>query len=792
MMKNGWILLMLTLFSGVVIAQDVSTKVNGVVKEAETGEGVPFATVVLVSSADQSIIAGNTTDDTGKFSLTTNANDFYVRITSIGFADKEIKDFEIIAGIANLGEVKIAQSGQALDEVIVRAEKSQTTFELDKRVFNVGKDLSSTGASAMEVLNNVPSVNVTIEGQIQLRGSGGVQILINGKPSVLASESGNALGSITADMIEKIEVITNPSAKYEAEGTSGIINIIIKKEERKGINGSMSLNTGVPANHSLGFSMNKRSEKLNLFTQIGVGSRSRPNFFENENRDLTSGNTVLSEGEDFRNETFYNVVLGADYYFSDRDVLTVTGNYVLEMEDQPSFTSFQFLNADREVLSSWEREEETTASNPKWQYEVNYKKEFKDNKEHSLLFSAQGNFFGKDQSSDFINTTLTGDRANELQQTRTNYSEIRNTIKIDYTKPFSEQFTLEAGGQYLALQVTNDFEVSNFEDGSYVSDPAFTNIFDFDQSVLGVYSTLAYEGKKFGVKGGLRLEDTNVETFLRTNAEPNDQRFANLFPSFSSSYKVNNEFSLQASYSKRIYRPRLWDLNPFFNIRNNFMIRAGNPDLLPEFTDSYEFMSIYQVDKASFNLGVYYRYTTGLIESVTTVTDNVNLSRPLNLGTSGTTGVEFNAEYNPSKWLRLTSDFNYNYFNREGQLESLSFDFAGDQWSAEIGSRFKLAGDFDIEASANYRSRVQTVQSLQSANLFFDIGFRKKILKGRSVLNLSVRDIFASRFRESVFDQPGSGFYQYSFSQRGRFIAASFSFGFGKGEAMEYSGSRRR
>lgn len=173
-----------------------------------------------------------------------------------------------------------------------------------------------------------------------------------------------------------------------------------------------------------------------------------------------------------------------------------------------------------------------------------------------------------------------------------------------------------------------------------------------------------------------------------------------------------------------------------------------------------------------------------------TVQDNVNFTKPVNLGTNCTTGVEFNAENNPAKWVRLTADFNYNYFNRKGQLESRNFDFNGDQWSADLKSKFKLKGDVDIEASANYRSRVQTVQSLESANLFFDIGFRKKILKGRSVVNLSVRDIFASRFSESIFDQTGSNFYQYSYSRR--FIVASFSYGFGKGEAMEYSGNRRR
>ena len=241
-------------------------------------------------------ITGVTTELDGEFKVETNATDFYIEISFIGFENKTITEFSIKNGKVSLGQIYMSENNQELEEVVVRAEKSTTEFRLDKRVFNVGKDLSSTGASALEVLNNVPSVNVDIEGAVSLRGSSGVQILINGKPSVLASEQGNALGTITADMIDKIEVITNPSAKYDAEGTSGIINIVIKKEERKGINGSVSINTGFPQNHSIGLSLNRRTEKFNLFSQVGVGYREMPNDSENINRDLVNGKTVYSNG----------------------------------------------------------------------------------------------------------------------------------------------------------------------------------------------------------------------------------------------------------------------------------------------------------------------------------------------------------------------------------------------------------------------------------------------------------------------------------------------------------------
>ncbi len=774
----------------VLSAQQQKILVTGTVLERNSQEPVEFATVMIADKATKKTITGATTGIDGTFSIESPKEDFYVEISFIGFATQTINEITIVAGRADLGKIMLSDDSQTLDEVVVRGEKSTTEFKLDKRVFNVGKDLSSTGASALEVLNNVPSVNVNIEGQISLRGSEGVQILINGKPSVLASEEGNALGTITADMIEKIEVITNPSAKYDAEGTSGIINIVIKKENRKGLNGSVSLNTGIPHNHSFGLSLNRRTEKFNLFSQLGVGYRELPSDVENINRDLVNNTTVLSNGEEFRNETFYNVILGTDYHINDHNVLTLSGFFAYEVEDQPSTTNFRELDASDALVSEWARSEDTKANNPKWQYELQYKSDFKDDEDHTLLFSALGNFFGKKQSSDFFDNTLSGSDADATQNTRTDFQEAVNTFKLDYTKPFAKNWTLETGAQYVLNDVSNDYEVNNLLDGDWVNDPLQTNVFEYHQKVLGVYGTGAYEGDKWGLKLGVRAENTDLNTLLTNTNETNKQNYTNLFPSVHTSYKLTQSLSLQAGYSRRIFRPRLWDLNPFFNIRNNFSIRTGNPDLQPEFTDSYEVSSIYIVGKASLNFTVYHRYTTDVVERISIFENNVNTTKPYNIGTNQATGLEFNAKVTPNKWLSFNGDVNYNYFNRQGELEGTSFDFASDQWSGKVTSKLKLPAGIDFEVTGHYQSAYQTVQSEVSDNLFADLGLRKKIMKGRGVLNLSIRDIFASRIRESVTDQ--AEFYLYNFRQRGRFVALGFSYGFGKGEAMEFSGARRR
>ena len=788
-LKNSIYLLLLILSSSFAIAQE-NIEIIGKLVEEETSQPIPYATLVIKDKSTNKNITGVITDNSGNFIVTTTKPNFYVEISFMGFETKTITEFTVTNRKVNLGTIKLLPNSQALDEIVVTGEVSKTVFKLDKRVFNVGKDISSTGASALEVLNNVPSVNVNIEGDISLRGSSGVQILINGKPSVLADQSSNALGTITADMIDSIEIITNPSAKYEASGTAGILNIILKKEEKKGWNGSVSVNTGIPDNHSLGLSLNRRTENFNLFAQLGAGYRSLPQESENINQNLITNEVLLSNGEEFRNETFFNLTLGTDYHINDLNVLTLSGNFAYEIEDQPSNYNFQFFDENNNLISNWIREESTEATNPKYRYELNYKKQFKNNEDHTLQFSALGSFFGKELASQFTNTTSSGTNINSDQQTETNFQQADYTFKADYVNPVSEVYTIETGAQYVINDVGNDFEVRELIDGAYVVNEDLTNNFEWNQKVLGLYATGAYEKEKWGIKAGLRLEQTNVNTLLTNTNQSNERDYSNFFPTLHTSYKISDNFSLQAGYSKRIFRPRLWDLNPFFNIRNNFNIRVGNPNLQPEFTDSYELTSIYKIGKASLSSSLYHRYTTDVVERVSTFKDNVTLYTPENIGTNSSIGFETNGKYSPNTWLTLTGDFNFNYFDRAGTFENQVFDFTGSQWSSRLGSKIGFPTDIDLELTGNYRSGFETLQGEQTGFAFMDLGIRKKIFKGKAIVNLGVRDVFASRIQERFVNQPT--FETYSFGQRGRFFTLGISYGFGKGEAMTYSGGRRR
>ena len=771
-----------------ITAQSESYIIKGIILDNNKKFPIPYATIKEVDGDSSKAINITISQEDGQFQLKTTSKNPNLNIDFMGYEQLKIRNILMKSKTLNLGEIFLKELTQNLEEFEIEVEKSTMEFKLDKRVFNVGKDISSTGASALEVLNNVPSVNVNIEGQISLRGASGVQILINGKPSVIASEQGKGLSSITADMIEKIEVITNPSAKYEAEGSSGIINIILKKDQRKGINGSISVNTGWPHNHSTGISINNRTEKFNLFAQIGLGYRSLPRMKYNKNENFLNLIDLESLGTEYRNEFYYNLILGSDYYINDNSLVTLSGSYALEIEDQPSSFEFIMDSVDLEI-GSWERSENTVAINPKYQYDLQYANDINGNEDHTIIASATGNFFGKNQASIFINDNFSGDIYNPQQETETNFKEEKHTFKLDYKKPIGQYLVLENGIQYVWQNVNNDYAVKNNINNSWVIDTGLTNQFEYQQNVLGLFLTAAIEKNKLGLKGGLRLENTLLQTLLITTNEENNRNFNNLFPTLHFSYNLNKHVGFQFGYSKRIYRPRLWDLNPFFNIRDNYNIRTGNPNLLPEFTDAFELSSILIQEKVSVSMSFYKRITNGVIERLSTFENNVNTYIPYNIGKKDATGLELNTKINVNKQFSLLGDFNYFQFIRTGEFNNQNIDFSAHQWYTKWTSKLKLTSTTDLELSGQYESGYQTIQGEIQPQLYGNIGFRQKLIKGRAIVSFSIRDLFASRIWVNEIIQ--NDFSLYSRSFRGRFIIFGFSYGFGKGEAMEYSGARR-
>ena len=445
-----------------------------------------------------------------------------------------------------------------------------------------------------------------------------------------------------------------------------------------------------------------------------------------------------------------------------------------------------------ELISEWDRNETTVAGNPKYQYELIYKRDFLDNDDHTLIFSATGNLFTKEQSSNFENKTVIGSSTFNDQKTKTDFGRISHTVKLDYVKPFYDKWEIEMGAQFTDNDLSNDFEVQDLQQGIWLSNQGLTNVFDFRQKVFGLYGTGSFESDKWGVKLGLRREHTNTETNLVNSNLLNSRNFADLFPTFHSSFKLIKKLSLQLGYSRRIYRPSLWQLNPFINIRNNFNISAGNPDLRPEYSDSYELAAIYNTSGLSINCSIYQLNTTEKITYVTTLQNNISERSPENLGTSNANGIEINGKFDGIKKIVITSDFNLNRFNRRGIWGTQNFNFNGTRWSSELRSKIKFPKDLDVEATLNYLSGYSTVDGERGPSRNINFGVRKKIADGRGVINLMVRDIFGTRVSESRAIR--SNFIVNNWATSGTFFSLGFSYGFGKGEAMEYQskGGRRR
>ncbi|NOU60334.1 outer membrane beta-barrel family protein [Marinifilum caeruleilacunae] len=760
--------------------------VSGKIIEKSSEVPIEYATIAILAN-DGQLITGGISGKDGSFQLESPRKDFYIKVSFIGYQTIEIKDFNIKNNKLELHAIYLSSSHAQLGDVIVRAEKSQTVFKLDKRVFNVGQDLVSAGGSALDILNNVPSVDVSIEGTISLRGSSSVQMLINGKPSVMASSK--TLGTITADMIDRVEVVTNPSAKYDAEGTSGIINIILKKDNKKGLNGAVTANVGSPKNYSFGLGMNRRTEKLNLFTQIGIGDRRflSENYSKTINYLSDTQPQTISKGDGEKNEQFYNFILGADYHISKYQSISVSGHYAYESEDEYSTTNYEY----NELLGSGTdesiRKETTSASNPKWQYELNYTKEFADNKERKLSASATGSFFGKDKISLFTNTEGNGYLNLKDEKIDNDFSNAEYSFQADYVHPFSEHTILESGVK-MDINLNKDEQIQYDQSGEdWLVNDNLSNKFEFDQNISALYSTYAYEGEKISFKLGLRAEHEYKKSKLENTQENNSSNDTRLFPIFHTSYKMNEGFSLQAGYSKRIRRPHMWDLNPFESFRDPLNISKGNPDLKPSLSDAFEITAIRQFKSGSINASVFYTHTKDVVDDIYFVNDNVRTTMPVNVGKSKNTGVEINSKLEPLQWLSLLAEANFTAYKRTGSYEEQDFDFSNESWSARMTAKFKLPYQIDAEYKFRYRSKAESLQGFYKAISYSDFGIRKKFMKGKAVINLSVKDVFDSRKRK--FESKSSDFYTYSEHRRsGRLWVVGISFGFGKGETMEYSG----
>ncbi|MBA4853851.1 outer membrane beta-barrel family protein [Emticicia sp. BO119] len=757
-------------FTQVSFAQNSGKlKLKGKIIDAQSGAPLSYASVRLFKLPDSSFVTGNITNDTGDFSIDAPAGTYYALLEFIGYKATKTPVFSLTPDNSpyDLGTLKVATSSQTLDEVEVRAEKSSMEMTLDKRVFNVGKDLANAGGTAVDILTNVPSVSVDIDGNVSLRGSNNVRILVDGKPSGLVSiKGGSGLQQLQGSSIERIEIITNPSARYEAEGMSGIINIILKKERKEGFNGSFDVITGLPINLGLAANVNYRRKNLNFFVNYTTSYRNTPGRNSLYQEVYKGDSTRITQQNSTHNLKGQNnsARAGIDYFFNENNVLT--GSYLWRISKGKRFSDIRYrdyLNSLDNPTGITYRTQDETETEPNSEYAISYKRKF-ERKGHEL--SADVRYLDNWEDSDQYYNQKTvkpdgsaSDIPATLQRSLNYETEKQLLFQVDYTQPFAKDGKFELGARSSSRDMTNDFSLTQqANDGTWFPIAGFTNDFLYEENINAAYGILGNKVNKFSYQVGVRAEWTNVTTTLKKTNEVNPRKYNNLFPSVHLTYEFPKQNSMQISYSRRIRRPTYNDLSPFSTFSDSRNFWSGNPDLNPEFTDVYELGHIKYFENGSISSSLYYRFTDGKIVRIRTLDGAGNsFTRPENLATENSFGYEFTTSLSPYKWWKIDGSFNFFRAIIDGANFDASLKSDTYSWFTRLTSRFTFWKNTDFQIRGNYEAPQQTPQGRRKAIAVMDLAVSKDILKNNATLTLNVSDVFNSRIYRSITE--GVNFY---------------------------------
>ena len=800
-MKNLVFLVLISLFASTSNAKSAETfekiSITGKVIDNETKQPLEYATIVI-KSLDGNIVTGGITDNSGSFEIQVSKVTYNISIEFISFKTITYKNNEI-TGNTDLGVISLNIDAESLDEVEIIAEKSTVEIRLDKKIYNVGKDMTVKGGTASDVLDNVPSVSVDVEGNVSLRGNENVRILVNGKPSGLVGLSGtDALRQLPADAIEKVEVITSPSARYDAEGTAGILNIILRKGKAQGFNGSFTASAGNPDNFGGSINLNFRTNKANFFTSTGYNYRNAPGNSSNNVTFFDEFGAISSyrneKSEYDRENNNFNTRFGIEYFLSDNSSLTGTVLYRKSKGDDVSTNVSNELGLENILNRTYERVEFEKDEDKTLEYALNYTKDF--NKDgHKLTLDFQYGESIEDSNayiSDFDTFPSYIENAPEKNTTDEESKDI--LIKGDYVLPLGENSQFEFGFKADLNQLNTDYLVEDFNENTnqFYNNTNFSNTLDFEQNIYSIYSQYGRKINKFSYLLGLRAETTDRKIDLIQTNENYDKKFTELFPTVNLGLEFNDSESLTLGYSKRLRRPRHWFLNPFESRTSETYIRKGNVNLDPTYTNSFDLGYLKRWEKFTLNSSIYYQHAINNIEMVQTedtrlindVPTLVIIRNPVNLSSQDRYGFEFTANYNPYKWWRLSNSFNFFKSVTEGEYDNVNYDSDDVSWFTRLESRVTLPGKIDWQTRAMYMGPSEGAQSKSEGMVSINLAFSKDIMNENGTLSLNVSDLLNSRKRKSTSYSPTTesvGEFQW----RQRQIMLNFTYRFNQKKKRE-------
>ncbi|NDV42765.1 outer membrane beta-barrel family protein [Flagellimonas sediminis] len=794
------LLLTLTTIQGQVRQNQQNITISGKVVDADSGQPLEYATFVLQETDSPDKVTGGITDTSGEFSIETAPGKYNIRVEFLSFKTFSSNN-QTYTTSTNLGTIKLEADVAQLEAVEVVGERTTVEVRLDKKIYNIGKDITTSGGNVSDALNNIPSVSVDVEGAISLRGNDNVRILINGKPSALAGfGSTDILQQLPADAIEKVEVITSPSARYDAEGTAGILNIVLKKEKTLGINGSVNTTVGVPFNARVTTNFNIRTEKFNIFNTLGYFHRESPGGGRNDNRyfsDASDYDRIIEDRDTNRDDDGFNVNIGMEYFLTDKS--SVTGSFFYRWSDENNVTendNQRFIgdNLDSRTL----RTEDQAQKENSRQFSLNYTNNINDDGQKltadlQYSYDNEDGLTGIQENNTYPNTDLLA-----LENIYEKQSEEQFLAQADYVLPMGDaQF--EAGYRGTFKKEVNDYLLDQYDtiSGEFITNDDLTNVFTYRENVNALYTQYGNKYGKFSFLLGLRLENTQLKGNVDANIDSEalqeivgqdvdlnfDKNYLGLFPTVNLIFELSQTQNISIGYNRRINRPRGWFINPFPSRSSRTNVFQGNPDLDPAYANAYDVGYMKRWKKLTLTTSVYYQKETRSFEFISeeagVTSDGIQIIRsvPINLSTNERIGAEAGVIYSPAKWWRLNSSFNFFTFTSDGEFNGVEYGTTNTSWFARLSSKFTLPAKIELQANSFYMGPRQTAQSDTKGIFSMNLAMSKDIFKDKGTLSLNVSDVFNSRKRRS-FTETANFSSDSEFQWRRRQVNLSFIYRF--------------
>ncbi|MEO0570566.1 MAG: TonB-dependent receptor [Bacteroidota bacterium] len=779
-------------------------KITGTVVDKDSGQPLEYATLVLQNVRNPNRITGGITDSNGKFEVETTPGRFTISVEYISYTTYRNEN-QLLRASTDLGIITLAPDVNQLQEVDVVAERTTVELRLDKKIYNVGQDLTVSGGTVSDVLDNVPSVSVDVEGNVQLRGNDDVRILINGKPSALTGlNSTDALRQLPAESIEKVEVITSPSARYDAEGSGGIINIILRRSKLQGLNGALTGNLGYPEQYGINGNINYRTGNINIFTNAGYNFRNRPgnsfnstNFFDG-NGNLT--NTLIEDEERERVSDRFNLNLGLEWYVN--ETTSITQSIFLRDSDETNESTNTFFqeNSNGSTGSGFRFDPESELDNT-FQYALNYDKQFNGASDHRLTFDFQF------EESDEVEESLIVQNGIDSEFVRTAEDQRRVFLQTDYVQPIGASGSFEIGYRGDFNKLDSDFDVAfispteeelflNVDDG-FATNPS--NVLDYKETINAFYTQYGDKFNKFSFLAGLRYETTRLIINQVESNDFNRNNFDAWFPTLNLNYEINETESWQFGFNRRIRRPRSFFLNPFPNRASPTNLFQGNPNLTPSFSNQVDLGYLKRWEKLTVNTSIYFQRATDVITFITEDTGvdtffndeltSIIRRTPVNLASNDRYGLDANLNYRPTrKW---NANLNLNLFNlvTRGEFNGQNFDAENLSWFIRLNNKITLPANIDWQTRVFYRGPVENAQTRTQGIFTLNLAFSKDFFNDKASLAFNVSDLFNSRIRKS-FTQTPSFESDSEFQFRVRSFNLTFTYRFN--QKKKRSGNRER